>query len=192
MYWRVRKITPEQLLRQYSIHIIVVVSLFGNLIQFISRPKKEVVTNQMKNDFGVFAKQVTTHLLDTSYINYTESTSRLQGELSDAVKIKLRQDGVLPATVEEMKANLMEFTKSRRVCAMQFKTVELKDPTPQGMVPVEVQGVVAVHSADESAQQPFHLAYMVGLRKGDPPVPVVVQMQELAPAAAPTGGPNTQ
>ena len=89
MYWRVRKITPEQLLRQYSIHIIVVVSLFGNLIQFISRPKKEVVTNQMKNDFGVFAKQVTTHLLDTSYINYTESTSRLQGELSDAVKIKL-------------------------------------------------------------------------------------------------------
>lgn len=192
MYWRVRKITPEQMLKQYGIYIVVVVSLFGNLLQFISRPKKEVVTAQMKNDFGVFAKQVTTHLLDTSYINYTESTSRLKGELSDAVKQKLAQDGVLPRTMEEMKANLMEFSKSRRVCAMQFRSVDIREPTPQGMVPVEVQGVVAVHSADESAQQPFHLVYMVGLRKGDPPSPVVVDLQEMAPAAAPTGGPNTQ
>ena len=105
----------------------------------------------------MFAKQVTTHLLDTSYINYTESTQRLQGELADSVKIRLRQDGVLPGTAEEMKANLMEFSKARRVCAMQFKQVDVKDPTPQGMMPVEVQGVVAVHSAEESAQQPFHL-----------------------------------
>ncbi|MDZ4834156.1 MAG: hypothetical protein SGJ27_10305 [Candidatus Melainabacteria bacterium] len=190
MYWRVRKISPEQMLRQYSIHIIVAVSLLGNLFQFVTRPKKETVSKEMKNDFGVFAKQVTTHLLDTSYINYLESTSRLQSELSDSVKQRLRQDGVLPGTTEEMKANLMEFTKARRVCAMQFKQVEIKDPNQQGMIPVEVQGVVVVHSADESAQQPFHLAYMVGLRKGDPPSPVVVQMQELAPSPVPTGGPG--
>jgi hypothetical protein len=185
MYWRVRKISAEQMLRKYSIHIIVVISLFGNLFQFITRPKKETVTNQMKNDFNQFARQVTTHLLDTSYINYLESTSRLQGELSDAVKQRLRQDGVLPGTNEELKANLMEFSKVRRVCAMQFKTIEVKEPNAQGMIPIEVQGEVAVHSADESAQQPFHLLYMVGLRKGDPPSPVVVQMQELPPATAP-------
>ncbi len=184
MYWRVRKISPEQMLKQYGVHIIVVISLFFNLFQFITRPKKETVTSQMKQDFGQFAKQVTTHLLDTSYINYIESTSRLQGELSDSVKQRLRQDGVLPGTAEELKANLMEFTKARRVCAMQFKAVDMKEPNAQGMIPIEVQGVVAVHSADESAQQPFHLVYMVGLRKGDPPSPVVVQMQELPPAGA--------
>lgn len=182
MYWRVRKFTPEQMLRLYGVHIILAISLVGNLMLFITRPKKETVSKEMKTDFGNFAKQVTTHLLDTSYINYIESTARLQSELSDSVKQRLRAEGILPATEQDLRANHMEFSKTRRVCAMQFKQVEVKEPNQQGMIPVVVQGVVAVHSADESAQQPFHLAYMVGLRKGDPPSPVVVNMQDLPPA----------
>ena len=182
MYWKVRKVSPEQLMRQYGVHILLACSLVGNFMLLITRPKKEVVTKEQKNDFGNFAKQVTTHLLDTSYINYIESTARLQSELSDSVKQRLRADGILPATDQDLKANHMEFSKARRVCAMQFKQVDVKDPNQNGMIPVEVQGVVAVHSADESAQQPFHLAYMVGLRKGEPPTPVVVSMQDLPPA----------
>jgi len=185
MYWRVRKITAEQLFKQYSVHIILAISLVGNFMLFVTRPKKETVSKEQKTDFGNFAKQVTTHLLDTSYINYIESTQKLQTELSDNVKIKLRQDGILPATEQELRANHMEFSKSRRVCAMQFKQVEVKEPTPNGMIPIVVMGVVAVHSADESAQQPFHLAYQCGLRKGEVPTPVVVSMQDLPPPQIP-------
>lgn len=192
MYWRVRKITPEQMLKEYMVHIILAVSLIANFMLFVTRPKKEAVSKEMKSDFGAFAKQVTTHLLDTSYINYMDSTARLQTELSDAVKARLRQDGILPSSDQELKANLMEFSKSRRVCAMQFRQVEVKDPNQQNMIPVVVQGIVAVHSADESAQQPFHLAFLMGHRKTDPPTPVVVGMQELPPVAVPVGGPNVQ
>jgi hypothetical protein len=182
MYWKVRKVTPEQMMRQYGVHILLAISLVGNFMLFVTRPKKETVSKEMKNDFGNFAKSVTTHLLDTSYINYIESTARLQSELSDSVKQRLRADGILPATEQDLRANHMEFSKSRRVCAMQFKQVDVRDPNQNGMIPVEVQGVVAVHSADESAQQPFHLAFMIGLRKGEPPTPVVVGMQDLPPA----------
>lgn len=182
MYWRVRKITPEQMLKQYSVHIILAISLVANLFLFVSRPKKEAMDKQMKLDFVNFAKQVTSHLLDTSFINYLDSTSRLQAELSDGVKGRLRQEGILPNTEQELKANLLEFSKSRRVCALQFQAVEMKEPTPQGLVPIEVSGNVAVHSADESAQQPFHLLYIVGLsKKTDPPSPIVVDMKDLPP-----------
>ncbi|MBX9670312.1 MAG: hypothetical protein K2X93_22120 [Candidatus Obscuribacterales bacterium] len=185
MYWRVRKITPEQMLKQYSVHVILAISLLGNAFLFISRPKKEAMDKQMKLDFVNFSKQVTNHLLDTSYINYIDSTSRLQAELSDAVKGKLRQDGILPSTEQELKANLLEFSKSRRVCALQFQAVDIKEPNPQGLVPIEVSGTVAVHSADESAQQPFHLMYMVGLsKKTEPPSPIVVDMKDLPPPQA--------
>ena len=44
MYWRVRKISPEQMLKQYGIFIIVAMSLFGNLFQYVTRPKKETVS----------------------------------------------------------------------------------------------------------------------------------------------------
>jgi hypothetical protein len=188
MYWRVRKITPEQLLRTYAVHIVLAISLLMNGWQYLTRPKKETMNAGMKQDFAGFAKQVTSHLLDTSYVNYMDSTIVLHKELSEGVLKKLKQDGILPANQHDMKANYMDFEKSRRVCAIQFQNVQLSDPNAQGMVPIDVQGVIAVHSSDESTQQPFHLQFLIGLKKqGEdlPPAPIVVDFRDLPPAPMP-------
>lgn len=188
MYWRVRKITPEQLLRQYAVHIVLAISLLMNGWQYITKPKKETMNAGMKQDFVGFAKTVTAHLLDTSYVNYIDSTIALHKELNGNVLKKLKADGILPSTDHDMKANAMDFEKSRRVCAIQFQNVQLNDPNAQGMVPIDVQGIVAVHSSDESTQQPFRLQFLVGLKKmgeDQPPAPIVIDMRDLPPQPVP-------
>src|SRR5579883_1414246 len=164
-------------------------------------PKNNVLNADKKSDYTAFVKQVTEHLLDTSYINYAQSTMLLNQELHPALQNRLRQQGVLPESDAAYKANLMDYQKSRRVVAVKFNAIDLKDLTKDGMLPVDVQGDVAMHSADEAATQPFHFLFVVGMRPGptpsDPPMPVVVDMQDLPPAvqaqqAAPqdAGGPT--
>ncbi|MBZ0185640.1 MAG: hypothetical protein K8F91_05255, partial [Candidatus Obscuribacterales bacterium] len=98
MYWRVRKISPEILLKQYGVHIILAASLFFNFILIISRPKTAAVPLELQTNFSDFAKQVTTHLLDTSYITYMDSTMQLQSELSPKVLRYLQAKKLLAAT----------------------------------------------------------------------------------------------
>lgn len=183
MYWRVRKVTPEQLLKMYGVHIILGLSLFANFILFMSRPKSTIAADK-KADYTTFVKAVTTHLLDTSYISYMQSTTMLTQELDGPLLARLKKDGTMPATMEEVKASQMNFQKTRRVSAIQFNSVELKDLLQNGMLPVDVQGTVAVHSADESAQQPFHFMFVVGVRGTDPPSPVIFDFKDLPPATA--------
>ena len=181
MYWRVRKINPEDLAKQYGVHVLLLVSLLLNGLLFISRPKKNTMSESMKNDFGAFAKQVTGHLLDTSYITYMDSTQQLAHELDGPVQKYLRQTGTLASNEQELRAINLELQKSRQVSAVRFDKVEVHDATPNHLVPVDVSGVVAIHSADESGPthpQPFHFRYLMGAHK-ETQKPLVAQFQEV-------------
>jgi len=180
MYWRVRKITPEILLRQYAVHILLALSLFFNFILFVSRPKKETVSKELQTNFVDFAKQVTTHLLDTSYITYMDSTVQLQSELAPKVLTYLRAKKLLAANNDELKVTNLELQRTRQVCTVRFDSVTLNDPNQSGLVPVDVQGVIAIHSSDETGPttpQPFHFVYLVGI-SGKTKKPIVADFQE--------------
>ncbi|MEZ4488592.1 MAG: hypothetical protein R3C24_03715 [Cyanobacteriota/Melainabacteria group bacterium] len=168
MYWRVRKVTPEMLFKQYGVHVFLVISLFLNLILFVTRPKKETMTQEIQTNFKDFAKDVTTHLLDTSYITYLDSTRELHSELGPNVITKMKQSGLLPRTDQEYKAINLELQKSRQVCTLKFDRIEVGEPDPKRnmLVPVQVAGVIAIHSSKEtspSQPQPFSIQYWVGL-----------------------------
>lgn len=178
MYWRVRKISPEELLKTYAVHILLAASVLVNGFLILTRPQKEKMSEQTKLDMTTFAKTVTNHLLDTSYINYMESTTSLNQELHPKALQKLKNMGVLPATMADLKGNLYEYNKTRRVCAVKFRNISMNDPDPNGFVPVHVFGTVAVHSSDESAQHPFHMKYMLGLRAAEPHTPIVLDVEE--------------
>lgn len=167
MYWRVQKITPEMLVKQYGLHVILAVSLLVNVLLFVTRPKKQKMSQEVHADFKVFAKDVTTHLLDTSYITYLDSTQKLHSELGPGVVKKLKASGLLPTSKEEYKVINLDLQKSRQVCALRFDQINVGNPDPKhnNLVPVAVKGVIAIHSSNEaspSTPQPFHLQYWMG------------------------------
>src|SRR5574341_923810 len=106
MYWRQRSVTPEDLLRMYGVHIALAVSVLCNVVLFFTRPDpKKMVGQQIKADFDKFARQVTTQLLDSSYITFEQSTMGLfSGELAPSVQQQLFKEGILPKSQEEVKA----------------------------------------------------------------------------------------
>lgn len=168
MYWRVRKITPEMLFKQYGVVVVLAVSLFFNFLLIATRPKKQKMDQAMHTDFKVFAKEVTTHLLDTSYITYLDSNEKLHSELVPKVVRKLKASGLLPKSRQESKAINLELQKSRQVCSLRFDRVSVGNPDPKqnNLVPVEVEGIIAIHSSKEttpSQPQPFNLEYWMGI-----------------------------
>ena len=183
MYWRVQKITPEMLFKQYGLHVFLAISLVINVLLFATRPKKQLMDQQQHADFKVFAKDVTTHLLDTSYITYLDSTQKLHSELGPSVVQKLKQSGLLPKSDSEYKAINLELQKSRQVCTLRFDSISVGDPDPNknNLVPVKVSGVIAIHSSKEtspSQPQPFNLQYWMGLSTKTQK-PIVADFREL-------------
>jgi hypothetical protein len=171
MYWRVRKYTPQEMFQQYGVHVALVISLFFNFFQLVTRPNpNKDLPASVKSDFDQFARRVTEHILDTSYINYEVATNSLinnaTGELAPPVIQDLRKKGLLPASREEFQASLKSYADSKRVCAINVKEVRQGDKDAQGLIPVDVSGVVAVHSAEESypGPVPFHFRYRIGFR----------------------------
>jgi hypothetical protein len=171
MYWRVRKYGPQEMLQQYGIHLGLAISLLVNAFMIMTRPNpNKGVSAEIKADFDTFARKVTQHILDTSYINYAGATSALidnaGGELAPSVIASLRQKGQLPSTREEFQASLKGYTDTKRVCAVDINEVHVGEKDAQGLIPIDVAGRVAVHSADESfpGPVPFHFRYRVGVR----------------------------
>lgn len=187
MYWRLTKITPQQFLQHNAVHIALAASLLVNFFQLVTRPKQDKLPQQMQQSFVIFAKQVTSHLLDTTYLTFLESTQALDQELAPKVKIFLKQKGLL-AQGAELGAMAIQLKRSRQVCAIRFDRVQMSDPTPDGMIPCIVGGKIAVHSSDESgpAEQDFCFRYHIGISKATQQ-PIIAGFEELP--AAPSGGP---
>ncbi len=186
MYWRLTKITPQQFLQQYAVHIALAGALTLNFFQLMTRPKTDKLPQQMQQSFVIFAKQVTTHLLDTTYLTFLESTQALDSELAPPVKIYLKQRGLL-AQGAELSAMGIQLKRSRQVCAIRFDRVQLSDPNAQGMIPCTVAGKIAVHSSDESgpAEQDFCFRYLIGISKATQQ-PIIAGFEEVA--ASPQSG----
>ena len=60
MYWRVQKIGPEQLVKLYGVHLLLVFSLLINGFLWLSRPQKSMPT-EVKQDGEAFSRKDTGH-----------------------------------------------------------------------------------------------------------------------------------
>jgi len=186
MYWRIRKYGATEMLQQYGLHVAVLISVLLNVFLIATRPSpNKGVSTEVKTDFDVFARRVTQHILDTSYINYQNATTALMdpqnGELAPPVVSVMRQRGLLPNSKEELQASIKAFGDSKRVCAVNVQNVRVSDPDSQSLIPIDVSGVVAVHSAEESypGPVPFHFRYRVGYRRGSQ-TPLVSDFADLS------------
>ncbi len=179
MYWRVNNVTPEMLMRMYGVHVALGICVIVIVLQFITRPDpKKLVNTQVKTDFDHFARAVTTHLLDSSYISVEQNTTALvSGELAPSVVQQLKQAGIVPNSMDEMKAQARTAADERRVCSVRIDSVNLGDPNQQGLVPVDVAGLVAIHSASGSEDpKQFRFKYLVG-QNSQTQKPIVAQFQ---------------
>jgi hypothetical protein len=186
MYWRIRKYGVAEMFQQYGLHLAVLISVLLNIFLIATRPgPNKGVSTEVKTDFEQFGRRVTQHILDTSYINYQSATTSLMdpqsGELAPPVVNIMRKRGLLPNSKEELQASIKAFGDSKRVCAVNVQTVRVSDPDSQGLIPIDVTGVVAVHSAEESypGPVPFHFRYRVGYRRGST-TPLVSDFADLS------------
>jgi len=193
MYWKVRKTSPEQIARQYGVHAALGVSLLFNLILFTTRPAIPKVSAELKVSFEQFAKQVTEHLLDTSYISYSDSTLALmRDELAPAVVKQLQASEMLAKSDDDLRATAKTLAEERQVSAVKIKSIDPSELTPTGMLPVEVKGLVVIHSAQEAGPTgpvPFDFKFLIGGKvgpdgkaamaaDGKTPLPVVANFQD--------------
>jgi hypothetical protein len=194
MYWKIRKVSPDQIVRQYGVHVALMISVFVNLILFTTRPATPKVAPELKLTFEQFAKQVTQHLLDTSYITYRESTQSLSDELANNVKQLLMSQDMLAKSTEELIATERSLRESRQVSAIRIQDIIDSDLTNEGMLPVEVRGQVAIHSAGEGGPTgpvPFDFKFLIGgkaspdgrptlMADGKTPQPIIVRFWDMS------------
>ena len=183
MYWRVQKVSPEQMLKQYGAHILLAVSLMGNAVLWISRPAKPSVSNEVKQDIEKFARQVTNNLLDTSYITCQENMISLRDELAPSVQQTLSAAGVLPKSEQDLRALVMDMTERKQICAVRIDSVKPGEADANGCIPVRVTGVCAIHSAAETGERNFAFQYLLGSKREGGAL-VVANWADLTPQAS--------
>jgi len=169
MYWRVRQLSVSELFTRYWVHIALMVSLFFNFVLFVSRPDpNKGLPKEVKANYEQFARLVTTHMLDTSYITYKQSTAfLLSGELNKNVIDWMKKNELLakgPDEVEQMAKTLYD---QRQVSSVRIDNVQVNEPGKNQPVSVDVTGVVAIHSAQDGGPTnpvPFHFLFYMDLR----------------------------
>lgn len=196
MYWRVRRISPEQVARQYGVHAVCAVSILMNAFFIITRPNpKKDVSAEMKTNLDQFARNVTQHILDSSFISYESSTRALlaspmggPGELAPSVVQQMRKGEQLPKTLDDLKATARTLQAQRQVSAIRIDGVNIGEPDERGLVPIMVAGAAAIHSADETVSGnpvPFRFSYKVGMygppnQPEIPKRPIVLELRDLS------------
>lgn len=198
MYWRVRKLSLSEIVEKFWIHAALIVSVCLNIMLIASRPNlKTMVPKDLQANYEQFARTVTAHLLDSSYISYKDSTNALlTGELAPPVIKWMRDHELLARNQGEADATAKTLYDQRQVSAIRIDNVIQLEPDRAGApIPVEVRGCVVIHSAQDNGPTdpvPFHLRYFMALRpnpeeQGKPlldqygkPVPYVVNFQELS------------
>jgi len=200
MYWKVRKLTLKDLLWQNLSKLLLVFSLFLNVLLVLSHPApSKGLSKELSANYKSFARRVTQHLLDTSYVSYKTSTTELMsGELDQRVIQGMKERELLAKNADEMEATYKKLYDNRQLSAVQIKEVVVGAPPPGKPIPVEVRGMVAVHAADSGITNPvpFHFHYDMALRMGEDkktplvgedklPLPLVVGFIEVTDPDAP-------
>lgn len=190
MYWRVRKISPEQVAKTYGVHAVCIVSVIFNLVAMAKLAPSGKLSGEQKVDFENFARQVTRHLVDSCFLTFDSSMYHLAGagtksELGPVPIKKLTDGGVIPATPDEMKAISRQLKENKSVSSISIDDVKLEEADRGGLVPIVVSGRVVKLSAEGlMGPSPVRFKYLVGVRGGDTPLPVVADFQELPPQAS--------
>lgn len=195
MYWRVRKISPEQVAKTYGVHAVCIVSVLANLIMLSKIAPSGKLTDAQKINYDTFARNVTRHIVDGCFLTYETSMYQLefageQGkpastcELGPSVTQKLQVDGVIPKSVEEMKAMSRQLKQQFSITQLAFDDVKIEE-AQNGLVPIDVTGRVVKNSSEGPMQPtPIHFRYLVGARR-DNQLPIVAKFDDLSGQAAP-------
>jgi hypothetical protein len=170
MYWRVQKISVDQLAKAYGVYLVCIVSVFFNLLLLAKMPSLSKLTTQQRTDYESFAREVTRHLCDSCFMTYSESMNRLafsksKPELASGV-IKALTPDVIPPTVYELKAIDKRLRESKSVSQVSIDDVKVEEVNSKGMVPVEVAGKVVRSSAGEvTGPESFRFKFLIGQAK---------------------------
>lgn len=196
MYWRVQKISVEQLARAYGVYLVCFASIIFNLFLLAKMPSLNKLTQQQRADFDTFAREVTRHLTDSGFLSYSTSMTKLafngsQSELAPPLIKKMTPD-VIPRSPDDMKAIDRELRESKAVSQVSIDGVKIGEPdnSKGGLVPIDVSGKVVKSSAGGvTGPDTFRFRFLIGMRKAEDPnsnnqnattlVPVVADMQEM-------------
>ncbi|MBI4532775.1 MAG: hypothetical protein HY711_02415 [Candidatus Melainabacteria bacterium] len=86
---------------------------------------------------------------------------------------------MLPKSNEDLKARAQTIAGQKQVSAVRIDVVNQSEPNAQGLIPIEVQGVIAVHSAEGfEGPRPFRFQFLVG-QNAQSKLPVVAAFQEV-------------
>lgn len=72
---------------------------------------------------------------------------------------------MLAATQDELAAQAKSLADSRQLSAIRIDEVNTSEPNAKGLIPMDVRGVVAIHSAEESGPSGpvnFKFRYLIG------------------------------
>lgn len=189
MYWRVRKVSPEQVLRTYGVHAVCIVSVLANLVMITKLQPSNALSKEQRTNFGEFAQGVTRHITDYCFMSYETSKMALRTELSGPVQKMLAQAEVIPKSAAEMKAMARQLDGTKTVSATVITEVNVSEPDANmnGWVPVEVSGKIVQHSAEGvNGPSPFRFRYWIGQVGTAPDLkPIVANMKEETPKAQP-------
>ncbi len=188
MYWRVRKISPEQVAKTYGVYVVCFVSIIVNLIMLGKIAPSNKLTSEQKINFDTFARQVTRHIVDGCFLTYDASMMQLefnsaQSELGPDVIKMLGAAEVIPTNIDAMRAIGRQLKETKSVSQISIDEVKISEPdsSSRGLVPIEVTGKVVKHSAEGvMGPDPFRFKYFVGQRGGETPLPVVASFQDLS------------
>lgn len=188
MYWRVRKISPDQVLKTYGVHAVCIVSVLANLVLIAKVAPSNKLTTDQRVNFDTFARQVTRHVVDSCFLTYEASMYQLayagtKSELGPEVIKMLAQGGVIPPNADELKAIGRQLKDTKSVSSISIDDVKIEEPSAstRGLVPIEVSGKVVKHSAEGvMGPAPIRFKYFVGQRGGENPLPVVAGFQDVS------------
>lgn len=182
MYWRIKKIGPEDIARQYGVHAALIVSLLFNVVGMATKANANKVSNSVKVDYDRFCRQVTQHIFDANYLTAAQSLTELQNECHPQVLAQLRQGGALPTSNEELKAIVRQMDESKSVSCVKFDSVTVGEEDRNHYLPVRVAGVVVVHDAAGVRPHQFNLQYVVAQAiTKNVAKPIVLSFKELPP-----------
>lgn len=183
MYWRVRKISPEQVAKTYGVHAVCAISVICNVILFTKIAPSNKLNAEQRINFDTFARQVTRHVVDSCFLTYEASMYQLayagtKAELAPNVIKGLSAAGVIPPNPDEMKAIGRQLKDTKSVSSISIRDVKIEEPSPstKGLVPITVEGDVVKHSAEGvMGPAPVKFKMLVGQRGGDTPLPIVAE-----------------
>lgn len=181
MYWRIRKLTPDMIVKRFSVYAFLIVSVLFNLVLFgrVNASKAAVAPTQ-RVDFEKFARQVTQHLFDANYLTIDDSMRQLSAEIIGPARKKLQDSEVIPKTEEEVRAIARQLDEKKSVSCVKFERLQLGDkpvdrPVAPGqmvaMQPVDLKVQIIVHDAEgvrpATMNLRYYLAYAPGANKGE-------------------------